>query len=327
MTSTKSRISLTLLFSLALPVTNPRSAFAQTEPIHNRLGIQMTIDPEDHDPAIAVTLPGNGPAADRTFHVLLPEHLTVRKQGDPEATHLYIFQPGTAPASPHWQQSGDTLQYTAHFGAIHLTASATLADDGVHFRYHLQNGSAIAYDMATAITDPRFHTVFYDPRLERTFVHYPDGFALLAAETPERLSMPLNQWLPVRYHAQYTAPVPAQRVQHSDDGVTRRYASRKVDVPLIATRSSDGKWVAASFSRNPGNVWSNPELTCQHVDETAGLPPQGRATLTVKLLLLQGSLAEVLRRTEAERASIFRPAGEAVGPRQPLQTNQGTAAQ
>lgn len=288
---------------LVLAATTPKAISTQLKPIQNYAGIQMRIDAEDHDPAISVTLPG-GPAPERTFKVLLPEHLTVRQQGAAEAVHLYVFQPGIGPTSPHWQQSGKTLSYDADFGAVHLRANATLTEDGLLLRYDLSNRSGTAYDMVTAITDPRFHTVFYDPRLERTFVHYPSGFALLAAETPERLTIPLTEWFPVRYHAQYTAPIPAQRVQHSDDGVTRRYASHRVDMPMIATVSADGQWVAASASRDPGNVWSNPELTCQHVDVQRPLPANGEAHLGVALFLLHDSLEGALRKVEAEQSAL-----------------------
>src|SRR5258707_15109169 len=70
-------------------------------------------------------------------------------------------------------------------------------------------------------------------------------------------------------------PDPAKKVEKRDnDGITYYNKSRAVDEPLIATVSSDGKWVVASFTRTTGNVWSNPELTCQHVDPQ--IPPRGR---------------------------------------------------
>ena len=89
--------------------------------------------------------------------------------------------------------------------------------------------------MVTAFTDPRFHRIFYDPRLERTYVHHRDGFNLLASETPARLTMTLKDWIPVRYLASYSVPVPIKRVQHRDDGTTYYYKSRPVDVPMVAT--------------------------------------------------------------------------------------------
>ena len=44
--------------------------------------------------------------------------------------------------------------------------------------------------------------------------------------------------------------------------------------------------MVASFTRETGNVWSNPELTCQHVDPQTSLPPGQDATLEVKILVL-----------------------------------------
>ena len=77
-----------------------------------------------------------------------------------------------------------------------------------------------------------------------------------------------------------------------------------MDQPFIATLSTDRHWVVASFSRETGNVWSNPELTCQHVDPQAPLPPRGEATLEVKLLILRGSLDDALQRAIRQRSSL-----------------------
>jgi len=158
--------------------------------------------------------------------------------------------------------------------------------------------------MVWAITDPRFKTFFYDPRLERTYVHHKEGFELLASETPDRLTMPLGKWFPARYHAQLTAPIPNERVQHRDDGITYYYKSKVVDIPMVATLSVDRAWVAASFSRDPGNVWSNPELTCQHVDPQVALPREQRAFYEMKILIFRGSLEEALAIVLKERPTL-----------------------
>ncbi len=99
-------------------------------------------------------------------------------------------------------------------------------------------------------------------------------------------------------------PFPEQRIQHRDDGITYYYKSRAIDVPLIATLSVDRKWVAASFSRDPGNVWSNPELTCQHVDPQVSLPRVGRAFYEIKILLFQGTLEDALKRSMQQRPML-----------------------
>src|SRR5262249_14306620 len=124
------------------------------------------------------------------------------------------------------------------------------------------------------------------------------------SETPTRLTMPINQWLPARYLASFRWPVPVQRIEHRDDGISYYNKSRAVDQPFIATVSSDGAWIVSSFSRETGNVWSNPELTCQHVDPQTSLRPGHQAVLEVKILILRGSLDEALRRAINQRESL-----------------------
>ncbi|GAC1359360.1 MAG: hypothetical protein NVSMB3_06850 [Acidobacteriaceae bacterium] len=263
----------------------------------------MSIDRTDRDPALHIVVPG-GPEVERSFKILLPEHVTVREHGRADAQHLYIYQPGSQGSVPQWRQQGDSFEYTKELSGIEFSARATLEADGILFHYAFENRSGIDYDMAWAITDPRFKTFFYDPRLERTYVHHAGGFELLASETPARLSMPLDQWLPVRYLAQFTAPIPEQRMQHREDGITYYYKSRVVDMPMIATLSVDHRWVAASFTRDTGNVWSNPELTCQHVDPQVALPKGRTAFYEVKVLIFQGTLEQAREKVVRARPSL-----------------------
>ena len=80
--------------------------------------------------------------------------------------------------------------------------------------------------------------------------------------------------------------------------------SRAVDQPFVATLSTDGQWVVASFAREVGNVWSNPELTCQHVDPQIPLPARGQATVETKMLVLQGSLDDALQAAIEQRDTL-----------------------
>jgi hypothetical protein len=116
--------------------------------------------------------------------------------------------------------------------------------------------------------------------------------------------MPLDQWLPARYLASFTWPIPPKRVERKDDGITYYNKSRAVDEPLVAILSTDGKWVVASFTRTTGNVWSNPELTCQHVDPQIFLAPGARAAMETKILVFPGSLDEVLDKVNAQRQTL-----------------------
>ncbi|MDQ2835742.1 MAG: hypothetical protein M3Y50_18755 [Acidobacteriota bacterium] len=270
--------------------------------LRNKEGLRLAIAEDDTQPVLRVTLPGDSVPA---IEVLFPEHVTARKRGDAESEHLYLFQPGRHGAAPVWRRSADSLAYERDLPeGVHLLARATLAPDGVLFHYEIENRSDVDYDMISAITDPRMTGIFHDVRLERTYVHRRNGFGLLAADMPGRLTMPLGQWLPLRFMDSYTWAVPSRLVERRADGITYYNASELADLPLIATLSSDGRWVAASFTRTTGNVWSNPELTCQHVDPARPLPAKGTATWDVKFLIFRGGLDQVLEKVRVQRALL-----------------------
>ncbi len=271
--------------------------------VRNSSGVRLVVAEEDSEPALHVVFPGD--SNEGAIKVLLPEHVTSRRQGSSEGERLYLFRPGLNGKRPIWRQAGQAIEYESDLKqGIHLLARATLEDDGVLFHYEFQNRSDVNYAMITAITDPRMTSILHDVRLERTYVHRKDGFELLALETPARLTMPLNEWLPSRYLASYTWPVPAKLVERRADGITYYNSSHAVDEPLIATISTDHKWVVASFTKATGNVWSNPELTCQHVDPEKPLPPRGRAVVEVKVLIFAGTLDQALQKVRAQRGSL-----------------------
>jgi hypothetical protein len=287
---------LLLIASLLLSVASN----AQSLEVRNAARVEMTVDTQDQNPALTVTAP-DGPKDDPAFRILFPEHVTMRAARESEAIHLYVFRPGMADKAPVWKRDGNSLEYARDFGPIHFVARATLTGDGILFHYEFVNHSTTDYVMVTAVTDPRFHAVFYDPRLERTYVHTTAGFELLASDAPERMTEPLSEWFPVRYMASFTNPIPPDRVQRRPDGITYRYRLGRIDVPMVATLSQDRSWVAATFSRDAGNVWSNPELTCQHADEEAALPHSGKVETEEKILIFKGSLDDALRKTEEQR--------------------------
>jgi hypothetical protein len=284
-------------------LTAPRAAWPPAA-IQNSGGLKLLVVQENTDPTLRIVLPGQ-PESDRAIEVVFPEHVTARRHGSADAEHLYLFRPGIQGERVAWRRSQRSLEYERDLPAmVRMRARATLEPDGVRFQYRFRNGSDVAYDMVYAVTDPRLTSIFHDMRLERTYVHYADGFALLAAETPDRLTKPLDQWLPCRYLASFTWPVPPTRVEHREDGITYYNASRAVDQPFIATLSTDQQWIVASFARQTGNVWSNPQLTCQHVDPQTTLLPGEEAVLEVKLLILRGSLDKALQRAVQQRRSL-----------------------
>jgi hypothetical protein len=271
--------------------------------VQNADGVRVTVDDENTDPSLWVVVPGE-PDNERAIEILFPEHVTVERRGS-QVEHLYLFRSGKTGKAPMWKSEGRTLEYTREFaGGVRMTARAMLEEDGVRFRYEFENESDADYTMVTAVTDPRMTSIFHDERLERTYVHRADGFRLLADDTPQRLTMSLSEWLPSRYLDSYTWPVPAKLIEKREDGITYYNSAHKVDEPMIATLSTDHKWVVASFTKTVGNVWSNPELTCQHVDPTRPLPPHGRTAWEVKILIFPGTLNDALVKVRAQRGSL-----------------------
>lgn len=272
--------------------------------VQNAAGLRLLVSPEHMSPVLNVVLPGR-PASDRSIEILFPEHVTVVKPGQPSGEQLYMFQPGESGDQPVWRKSGASLEYERNFrNGIHMLARATLEDDGVRFRYDVTNASKVAYGLIYVPTDPRLTSIFHDERLERTYVHHADGFDLLASQTPERLTKPLDQWLPNRYLVSFTWPIPAKLIERRDGGLLHYNKSRPVDAAFIATVSSDKAWVIASFARTAGNVWSNPELTCQHVDPQIALAAGQRATIELKMLFIRGSLDDAWKRAVQQRESL-----------------------
>jgi hypothetical protein len=290
-----------LIRTIAL-VTCTLSAFGQSlSPVRNAAGLRLVVA-DQKAPTLRIVLPG-APDDDKSIEIIFPEHVTARLHGSSEADHLYMFDSPANP--PDWHENRSSIEYEMDVkSGIHFIARAILQEDGVLFHYEFINNSQKDYDMIYAVTDPRLTGIFHDVRLERTYVHHNQGFDLLASETPGRLTMPLNQWRPSRYLDSFTWPVPTKRVEPRDDGITYYNKSEPVDEPMIATLSTDRKWVVASFSRTTGNVWSNPELTCQHVDPVTPLPPGAKASLEVKILVFRGTLDDALTKVRAQRESL-----------------------
>ena len=277
--------------------------------VDSATGIRLQRVEEETSPALRIVLPGQ-PTSDPGILVLFPEHVTAREHGKTDSNHLYLSQSGPPGGHPMWRRNGQSLEYEMELtGGVRMIARATLEPDGVRFHYDFINSSKVDFDTIQAVTDPRMQSPYFrDVRLERTYVHHKDGFDLLASETPARLTMPLKDWLPNRYRVSYIWPVEPLRVEKKEDGLTWYNKTRQIDEPFLATKSTDGKWIMATFSHDPGNVWSNPELTCQHADPETPLNASGKASLELKSLLIQGTLDEVLAKVREQRNAMARAA-------------------
>ena len=170
-------------------------------------------------------------------------------------------------AQPQWKKEGNSLRYNMAFkSGVTLSATAAVEADGGRLTYLAKNNTDLDFEEFQAPTCVKLYSEFYDLFLERTYVHHAEGFDLLASETPERLNMTKEQWLPCRYLVPFTLPaVPAERrVEQKEDGITWRHKLRKVDAPFIATVSHDGRWIAATHTfrrRTCGLIRSEPVIT------------------------------------------------------------------
>ena len=93
-------------------------------------------------------------------------------------------------------------------------------------------------------------------------------------------------------------------MQKQPDGITFFNAKARVDEPFLATVSVNTKWIMATFSRKPGNLWTNPELTCQHADPDISLPRHSKGFVEEKILIFRGTLEDVLSKVTAQRGEL-----------------------
>ena len=296
---------MTLSRYLMIALLSATTVLAQSPRVlTNSTGVRLVLDERADSTSLKALLP-NQPDSDPGIRILVPEHVTAKPSERTEALQLYMSTRSDQPRR-EWHTTRNSFDYRMSLPmGIGITARVTLEGDGIRFRYDFSNHSSTRFDMIYAVTDPRMVTpAFRDVRLERTYIHDARGFELLAAEWPERTTEPLDAWLPSRVRAPYTWPLDKERTAKQPDGITWYNRSSRVDEPLIATKSVDGKWIMASFSYDPGNVWSNPELTCQHTDPQISLEPGQTKGYEVKILIIRGTLDDVLRIVRQERPGL-----------------------
>jgi len=298
--------STVVVFGHPLPLTwySPNAA-EESLSVSNESGLTMAVSEEHGWPSVWISVAGEE-SGKRAVLVLLPEHVTVRRHGSDQGEHLYLWRPGKAGAAFKWARSGNAFQWETDFEAgIHFLARVSLDADGVLYHYEFVNKSQTDFDSVQAVTDPRMLSpLFHDVRLERTYVHTANGFSLLASDMPERLTMPLATWLPNRYRVSFEWPIPKSRAEKQPDGIMFFNASTRADLPVLVTLSADRRWVMATFSRDPGNLWTNPELTCQHADPEIALPRNSKTALEEKTLIFQGALDDVISKVRQQRPNL-----------------------
>jgi hypothetical protein len=280
-----------------------RPAAAGTEQaIANPLGIRISPHGDRGVPAVDVSLPDGTVAA----VIEMPEHGWRKRtnSGEPDWFYRMYTNDARFQGRAEWSREDNALAYRMSLpSGVTLSARAALDADGVTIEYEIANPDSEAFAETQAPTCIKLYRPFTDVFLERTWVHHPDGLALLASETPERLSKNAEEWLPCRYIVRCSAeaPTPAKRVERQPDGITRYSKLRAADTSFIATESSPLFWVAATHSLTSPDVWTNPARTCHHADSGAPLPARGSAKLSLKLYVMRGN-AQVAWARVAARA-------------------------
>ena len=269
------------------------NACAQNElsVIDSKSGLKLSAINKNY-PLLKLLLPTQS-NSERGIEIEFPEHVTGLNSKNGLVEHLYLESRGTSNKRtlPVWTVKDNTITYKTKLnGNVSMIANAKLDSNGIKYTYILTNKSNTSYKHLQAVTCVKLYSAFSDILLERTYVHVSSGFDLIASETPERLTMPLQKWLPCRYLVSYAWPIPEKRVEKNEDSITRYNKSRKVDMPFIATLSHDKKWVAATFTSETGNLWTNPERSCQHADPEISLSPNETKALKLTTFVYRGTL-------------------------------------
>jgi len=279
------------------------SASAQKELalIEPKSGLRILVINKDY-PLIKILLPGQS-LSERGIEVEFPEHVTGLNEKSKDVEHLYLVTRGAGNkrTSPIWKVEGNTLRYETDLSnQVKMIAKVQLEFNRVEYSYEFINHSNISYANFQAVTCVKLFSAFSDTLLQRTYVHHTNGFDLLASETPQRLHMPLNKWLPCRYMVSYNWPVPFKLIVKDADSIKRYNKSRKADKPFIATISHDKKWIAATYTSETGNLWTNPERSCHHADPSVYLKSGDTKRLELKTFIFQGKLSTLLEYVDNE---------------------------
>ncbi len=252
-------------------------------------------------PLIKLLLPGQ-PESERGIEIEFPEHITGVNISTGDVEHLYMNTRANDPYGYSWQISPEEVSYYMRLpNEITLVATAKVEADGLRMTYEFDNPSNITYNNLQAVTCVKLYSDFADQRLERTYVHLGEGYELLALETPDRLTLPLEQWLPCRYLVSYEWPVPPNRKERGPDGILRYNKSRATNRPFLVTLSKDRQWVAATYTKETGNLWTNPERTCQHADPALELRGGSQRKLELKTFVYKGNMEEMLFKIDLDR--------------------------
>jgi hypothetical protein len=223
----------------------------------------------------------------------MPEHAWRKNESGGEQVWFYRMYTSdrSLQGKVNWFKDGNTLSSSMETpSGLTLNSKAALEADGVAITHEVISPSVRQIAELEATTCVKLYRPFTDVFLERTYVHEPEGLDLIASETPDRIEKNAEEWLPCRYIARVGKEIP--RAEHRTEtvgGVTRHFRSRVADSAFLATESHPGGWTVATHSVNCDAVFTNPARTCHHTDPRARGVTNGRATLQMKVYVINGT--------------------------------------
>ena len=271
--------------------------------LSNRHGI--SVRPSRDEPAaplLWIALPG---MEHPSVVIEMPEHAWGRPRGTTEQRWFYRMYSETRSLRPpaRWtKQDGALICSLTSPAGVRLQTAVSVDDEGISVRHALENDRDVDYEEVQAPSCIKLYRPFADVFLERTYVHHPEGLDLLASETPARLQMNAEEWLPVRYIVRSAPPgVPSGKHKERLDNILRYNKLRLADAPFMATTSTPGGWVVASHTLEASSIFTNPARTCHHVDPSAVLKPRGEAILSLKVYVVRGTVEDAWRLVRKRR--------------------------
>jgi len=62
-------------------------------------------------------------------------------------------------------------------------------------------------------------------------------------------------------------------------------------------------WIAATYTKETGNLWTNPERTCHHADPAVTIYAGQTKSIALKTFIVKGDLEQILKMVDEEMKS------------------------
>jgi hypothetical protein len=181
----------------------------------------------------------------------------------------------------------------------------------LRYAYRVVNGSKRRLKNVQTVTCVRLrdHASLADVRLDRTYLHADGRFVPFAEGIVNRLDLAEREWRSFALRAELNRPPPVQpetaprNPRHTQKRGHKKtvFLARRPDLPVIATLSTDRRWVVATWSPASAALWTNVNWTCHHSDPICRrtIEPGAVAELEGKIFVYPGTLEQLVEKIRA----------------------------